>query len=362
MRDNLKNTILVCFSIATSFVLCELLARGLGMGVDFLGVTLEQDARYGHRVASEVVVDSWGFRNHGTPGKAEIVCIGDSQTYGVNASSGNSWPSQLSRTINRTTYNLAVGGYGPIQYERMWDDYVAELDPSIVIFAVYLGNDIRDAFVYTGLLPEDDPLRPDSVPSLPRVGNGTGNGMLGGVREFLYRNSVSYNMMKLLFPRTADRLKRIDHKGVDEIETDGRVMSFDVTVRLEAIQQKNSENVIGLNITLEIIRKIARKCRESGRRCVLAVIPTKESVYERVVREAGASNGPFEMLWAAEKSVRESILDAAAEARMETVDLLPSLAEAADSSDIYPGFDGHPNANGYRIIAQSIGQKIMERR
>jgi hypothetical protein len=62
--------------------------------------------------------DEWGYRNHTVPDDADIVVIGDSQSYGVGASAVDSWPSWLGRLSGRSVYNLSLGGYGPVDYWR----------------------------------------------------------------------------------------------------------------------------------------------------------------------------------------------------------------------------------------------------
>jgi hypothetical protein len=66
-----------------------------------------------------------GWRNELRPERAAIVAIGDSQTYGDEVRCEDAWPQRLGRQLGRTTYNLALRGYGPMQYLRLVDDAIA---------------------------------------------------------------------------------------------------------------------------------------------------------------------------------------------------------------------------------------------
>ena len=54
--------------------------------MDYLKPTLVADDFLDHRVVGHTGGhDAWGFRNRAVPSRADIVCIGDSMTYGVAA-------------------------------------------------------------------------------------------------------------------------------------------------------------------------------------------------------------------------------------------------------------------------------------
>ena len=89
--------------------------------------------------------DSKGFRNLKSPTKAQIVALGDSQTYGEGVAAKDAWPRRLESMIGKTVYNMAYGGCGPTHGLILWDEVVA-LQPNVVIEAFYAGNDLFDSF------------------------------------------------------------------------------------------------------------------------------------------------------------------------------------------------------------------------
>jgi lysophospholipase L1-like esterase len=360
-----KNLILLSITVVMCILLAELVLRSLGYGRDFLGVTLMEDARYGHRLGANAVTDEWGFRNATVPRSAEIAAIGDSQTYGVSANAEGSWPAQLSQRTNRSAYNLGVGGYGPVQYDRLWDDFVPRLNAPTVIIALYLGNDIRDAFAYAALLDTGDPLRPAAPPPLPLVAEKEPDGWLASLRVFLFTHSVLYNVTKAAFPQLADNLKDYLRKA-DLEKNDGRglvplgasSLSFDPEMRLEVLRLDRADNVEGLRLTTGLVERLAGKCQTTGRRCLLAIIPTKEAVYEGLLRDVGIMDSAFLALWDAERTVRRTLLLTARDYGLQTIDPLAAMTDAARRETIYPAFDGHPNSRGYKVIAGEIAAAL----
>ena len=90
--------------------------------------------------------DAWGFRNKTVPASTNIVAIGDSQTYGASAAAKDSWPSTLQRISKLSVYNLALGGYGPVQYFHLLTTYATKLKPKIIIVGFYFGNDLLETY------------------------------------------------------------------------------------------------------------------------------------------------------------------------------------------------------------------------
>ena len=104
-------------STAIGLLLVEAALRLAVNPGDLLLASVVADPILGHRIEPHTTGhDALGFRNAAAPARAHIVAIGDSQTYGVSAPRAGSWPSQLSDMLGETVYNMALGGYGPLEY------------------------------------------------------------------------------------------------------------------------------------------------------------------------------------------------------------------------------------------------------
>ena len=94
--------------------------------------------------------DILGFRNRAVPTSADLVIIGDSQTYGNNALMDNNWPHMLGEQLlikNKflTRYDMAVGGWGAIEYFEAFK-IALNLKPKVILIAFYTGNDSLETF------------------------------------------------------------------------------------------------------------------------------------------------------------------------------------------------------------------------
>ena len=195
--------LLVAFSTLTGLVLGEAAVRMVVNPVDYLRANVVEDEILHHTIApNSSGHDSWGFRNKRVPRSAKIVTIGDSQTYGIAASAGNSWPETLQNLINEDVYNLSLGGYGPVQYTYLLEKRAFDLSPSVVIVGFYFGNDLLDAYklVYTKQywieLRRKDFFAHEESSDTDVVITERGK-FLGGLRNWLAQNSIVYRMFTL---------------------------------------------------------------------------------------------------------------------------------------------------------------------
>jgi len=143
----LKNLLVLAVSLVFSLFFAELVARVVFDPVDYLNPTLVADDFLTVRIEGHTGGhDEWGFRNFRRPETANIVCIGDSMTYGISARARESWPAVLAKIRGDTVYNMGLGGYGPIQYLHLMRTLAIKLHPKIVIVGFFLGNDFFDVY------------------------------------------------------------------------------------------------------------------------------------------------------------------------------------------------------------------------
>jgi hypothetical protein len=92
--------------------------------------------------------DLLGFRNRAVPVVADVVVLGDSQTYGNNVQLEDNWPSRLRARLGPAiagVYAMSSGGWGAVQYLEMATK-VPAFKPQLVIVAFYTGNDALESF------------------------------------------------------------------------------------------------------------------------------------------------------------------------------------------------------------------------
>src|SRR6185295_19141001 len=135
-KTHFVNLALLAVTAAFCLPLGEGIARLTLRPADYLSVEMVHDDVLGavpslHTKAGGF--DAWGFRNREVPDTADIVVIGDSQTYGISATMDDSWPYVLGRLTGRRVYNMSLGGYGPNQYLYLLETKALSLRPRMIV-------------------------------------------------------------------------------------------------------------------------------------------------------------------------------------------------------------------------------------
>ncbi len=115
-----------------------------------------------------VTTDEHGFRSSGTqhrPDDAPVALVlGDSFTFGQGVSDADTFVAQLGARadVPFRLHNSGVGGYGPVQYRLVLDDWIStQRAPHVAIIVIFTGNDFFDCIwdkrvpVRDGVLGDD---------------------------------------------------------------------------------------------------------------------------------------------------------------------------------------------------------------
>lgn len=384
-----QNSLLVIFSLIIACIAAELMLRVL-----FPEYTVE-DPFLGYRMQPNFEYDENGFRNPKVLDSASIIAIGDSQTQGNNATSGEAWPYALRDITGQSIYSMAVGGYSAVQYAFLTEEAIL-MSPKLVIIALYTGNDLMEAEINTYSKPILAPLRNlDYKPVDSHVeekatdyrailGSGVEPHSLSykilKVRKWIRANSKLYSMLG-----NATRSLREDvglandknekqeaikemaannpdiayvYDGNPKLET---VMS--PSYRLDTVDLTNPQTAEGWRITKERYTTMHKMLSDANIPHLTIIIPTKEKVYldymEKVNEEIPRSfteynNKESDLLWQIEQFCIEI--------SMTCYSTLPDLSRALEDEIVIYGksMDGHPKAAGYRVIAESIDKFLVE--
>ena len=356
-------------------VLCCVLSLELGIRfmvepVDYLMPTIMDDPRLGHRVGENSGGhDEWGFRNYSRPETVDIVAIGDSMTYGIAAKSVESWPAKLEELSGQSTYNMGLGGYGPLHYLFLMREQAFALDPRTIIVGVYPGNDFLDTISlaysndYWKDYRSDAPAANDEVrgfvveqPELPE------NRPFGNIRHILARTSVLYRIVTSL--PLLDRMR-----GVNLETSDPRLYVYRSGDRATILTPTQNRRLMNLEdphiheamwIAARAIDEMNQLATERGVNFAILLVPTKEFIYWDRLREDGAigEHPDLEAALEFERQIREQLISLFDQRGIIYFDPLDELRLALGEAEIYPVNDGHPNAAGYEIIARHVADTI----
>lgn len=278
--------------------------------------------------------DILGFRNHSVPRVADVITIGDSQTYGMSEVLHHNWPSKLAEGLpgpKRVVYNMSCGGWDGVQYLYAFEKALY-LQPKVVVVAFYSGNDPVGAFAAAYGAPHWFDLRPD--PSL-RSGDAP---------------VVSW-------PPTSSEMWvcRFD---------DGTTTVFTPQLRLSSNMDGHPAVEAGWRVLEEIARRIGAMAADAGVPVIFTMIPTKELVYAPRIRREGIEVTPAfdELVNSEEKFIHRFASRVRKFEDSPYVDVLRPLQKAAGSQLLYPEDEnGHPSRHGYAVIAGTLSQEVARR-
>lgn len=318
--------------------------------------------------------DARGYRNSESLEHADLVALGDSQTWGVNAGRDATWPAVLAETSGKTVYNMGRGGYGAIQYRHQLEEALT-LEPGWIVVALYFGNDIYDAYALAYAQDAHAPLRhPDPAVRSEIESSQYPNLQRMFFERLAYANSGSWSTEHSALVRmilrvasspadpAADRAWAADHPA-EGFAFDGPVPTvFHTAYRLAAVDTSLDRVREGLRITLDVLGEIATRIeREPETRLLVVLLPTKERIYARAVSSAGVST-PWSYVQSVSGETRIAMeLTALLEERgVPTLDLLPAMeASLARGEAIFPpNADGHFTEVGYRVIAEQVAASV----
>lgn len=329
--------------------------------------------------------DANGFRNASVPRQVEIVTLGDSQTWGVNAKREDSWPQQLSSISGHSLYNMGLGGFGPVQYQVLASQALS-LSPKLIIVGVYLGNDIYDAYSMAYQHENYRNLRDTKAPSNltedtvgPRAsslwnqekdfhkhfGRGSASGWSFWFREHLAVGRLLNRSG--LWPGSADVDFEIDRRWALAQPDHGAVCAdagiqtvFTPAYRLEGLDLSEPRIAEGLKITKNLLSDMQRQAEANKVKLLILLIPTKESAYSAVMDGKTGPDPTYGKLIEMEGRVRTEIEDECRTQSIDYLDALPYLSEALGRGErVYPTTtESHPNARGYFVIASAVNNTL----
>jgi hypothetical protein len=346
--------------------------------------------------------DARGWRNPTAYRKADVVALGDSQTYGENVAAAEIWPRRLEAMISHPVYDMAYGGYGPVHSLLLWRE-ATDLEPRVVIEALYSGNDLYDAFniVYNrGQLPElksaearirkqvedAEKIEPISqrVDRLFRMGRAAppasqddpgASSPPTGLRAFLGAHSRIFGLLRRarfelhtneVAPALSDmswddaKAFALQNPACCEVFTSGEFKTIlTADYRLSALNLEDPRIGEGLRLCLESIRRMNELASAKDIKLVVLLIPTKELVFREQWKSPSRN---FVLLVENEERMWQIVKEHLGQHRIVYVDALPALREQLGGGrQPYPVTqDGHPNRYGHLAIAQALAPVVQK--
>ncbi len=314
------------------------------------------------------IADANGFRNDAAPQDAQVLCIGDSFTWGFGVAAKDSYPQALARRSGRKVYNASLGGYGPIQYRELVRNYL-RLRPEHVILGVYLGNDILNAVAFAALPCAED-LRREGfpyppLPPLPGAGvdDAPAPNLAVGLAEQVAKTSrlLSYGG-GLLRERLRHAVPGWDAEPGTPGLREGPIATLFAPHLVVPTDLDSAAAQEGLRMSERCIADVAQMCRAAGAKPWLLVFPTKEAIYCRFLEQTGQSRPELQEAASSGARLVDAFARIGAENGCAVLDLSPHLLAALERGEpMWPaGSDPHLAAGGYGLAAEVVAAALAK--
>lgn len=333
----------------------------LTVDVPILGFKIEPNSG-GH--------DSWGYRNKEVPTSSKVVAIGDSHTYGISATMQNSWPEQLERMSETDVYNLALGGYGPIQYSYLLEENALKLSPEIIIAGYYLGNDNTDSYRIVNTKDYWKHLRNNFTPTKSQTDNNTVTPVAHGksklhlgqlkLHQWFSSKSIIYRMLMFSFiGEVARSLTNYQSSDFTIVSNNNINTTLYPHNRLDTTNLELPYTKEGFNLSLQAFKRMDSISNKHNIHFYVMIIPLKESVLSEFITPNTDNYQIFSELFNSVNELNNKAIQYFKDNNIKYILLLKDMQEQASKVQIYPNNENsHPNKNGYEIIAKKIYSRL----
>jgi lysophospholipase L1-like esterase len=343
--------------------------------------------------------DANGYRNAYAVAHADIVALGDSNTYGSFVSREAAWPQLLADKTGVTVYNMGVAGYGPAQYFLQTEDAL-RLSPKLIIIALYFGNDFVDTYILAQRNPEIRALAPLTATNTAARSLGKSEALQMLEREMTRRygcNEVSpsaanrkqpvpsatgrwlvhhfmlyalaSNLFANLWQEVAnlwEELPTLEMPTVSTASTAGCASfasgkwrtGFNVPYVSAALDNRDPRIELGFEISQTALERIHQRVRAAGSEMLVVLLPTKESAFWDKIHKPEKFPG-LRQLVDNEERWRLRLIEALRKEGVPILDLLPAL-RGAPVQPYFENTDEHPNETGHRLIADEIADYLND--
>jgi hypothetical protein len=363
------------------------------------------DGLLGHRPNPEFPEhDARGFRNKIALEQAEIVAIGDSQTYGTGVRRYQAWPQQLSVLSGRSVYNMSYGGYGSVEALVLLEE-AKKLNPQLVVFAMYNGNDLVDAFdaaynlnihpelksegSQTILIEEMERTSPlikemkkitarmwggqpksEEATSAVNTNKPSFAGKIKKIKLFRLFFAVELMLQNTVLDadnrrlRAAMQLKTLDSDIIENFDIKDFSTLFTPAYRRIAMNLEDPRIAEGLAISLEAINLMKRNAEANGMDFLVILISTKERTFYELYPNYGLEpSESMQWLVTQENLIRDRTESYLKQNDIDYIDMVPLLRGCfvKGQQPYFRDADGHLNAVGQHEVAQAVNTYLKEK-
>ena len=320
--------------------------------------------------------DARGFRNVKALKKASMVALGDSQTQGQGAKLDQAWPQQVAQLADFPVYNMGFGGYGPVHAWLLLNEALA-LGPEIIVLGLYSGNDLYDCYDLVYERDKISELKTQDQIVLESIRDANNHSALeqqvaksfhghdhSKPRQLLSQWSKIYALLRavkneMLFGDKWEVQKNrvASNRSYIVFEAGDIRTILTPQYRLTALDLNDPRIQEGRRLTFQVISLMHAETIKHEVKFVVLLLPTKELVYKQILNNITALGDTlYDELINNELKFWEKTKNFCFDQGIECIDVLPAMRQILDAkrNPYASSSDGHPNAEGYRAIANAI--------
>ncbi len=299
------------------------------------------------------------------PRRYDVIAVGDSFTWCTSVAENATWPWQLAELSQLAVYNLGMPNLGLYEYIQLLKGYGLDKCPSIVVMAVYEGNDLRDAVEY-----ERHSLAALETP------DGEASWATTTIEDFrtgaIARSSYVFNLILAAVIEVSESapaatpahsaLREIDKQAVNfrytlRFEDSERPFNVDNSDRDEVVHaQVVEQGAIDLSTFDPALATFMALAAKYDFAPVVAYIPSAYTAYADFARFEDPRLGDLMPGYSA--ALRAYFTQSASRFGYRFVDTTPAMQAAArdlqDSKLLYFSTNVHLTPAGHRLVADAI--------
>jgi hypothetical protein len=287
----------------------------------------------------EFSIDSRGFRNPTELDRADIALLGDSYIEGAYVSDEETAAVRLHELTGRAVADLGVSGYGTEQELKVLERYALPLEPRMVAWFFFEGNDLDDDEGFDEMMAYERGVRTPH-PSAPV--------------SVKWRQLINRSFTKNAFMQARQLSDGLIPNSIDSFgwfhDADGATHRF-YFFDFYATRVLGEYELQRLETTKAALRQGADIARRHGITLVAYYIPIKFRVYGDLCTFPAGSPCPNWHPW----DLETRFAAFCHEAGIRFVSLTEPMRRAASAGDVlYAPEDSHWNAAGHAFVAKQL--------
>lgn len=283
----------------------------------------------------EIATNSLGLRDDEPVAKVgpRVLLLGDSFAMGYGVERGELFADLLEKRLHADVINAGTGGYEIVQQVRALAEYVPVFKPDLVVYALYLGNDLAQN--------DEWEVRPDGT-------------LHNKVREYPVRQPKEWKLWRLLRDAVYGVRKGRSEKEGEWLPFEGYLGLCERTLGEEARRDyAEADTLLG---------QMSDKAKQLGVPLVVLMLPYRSMVEPEALASLATKVPDLEARYDLGRPARE--VQAKLKARgIASLDLTPSLLEEfrGEGVPLFFPIDGHLTPAGHAAVATAAGPFVSQR-